>query len=230
MAASLRSGTARNCDFSGSMGQLAELPDHSGRTSRVRERSRNELLGELTVDILSRPGNAITEVFVMNYGRINRILSAMTVLAIAFFAMATRESAAQSLQTLTSPPAEFSTQVKDVLFDFDNYENPTDMEVLRANAEWLKAHPQLSIYVEGYADPRGDIIYNLVLSQRRADTVKKILLDAGVSPDRILFGTGWGKLYQTCEDQSEECWSRNRRVIFEFAGENVNVSQSSNLR
>lgn len=37
-------------------------------------------------------------------------------------------------------------------------------------------------------------------------------IQLGVSPDRILFATGWGKLYPICTESEESCWSQNRRT------------------
>ena len=86
--------------------------------------------------------------------------------------------------------------------------------VKASNAEWLKAHPDVMITLEGNADERGDIIYNLVLSGERAMTVKDALVEMGVSPDRIAFATGWGMLYPICTQNDESCWSQNRRTHF----------------
>ena len=110
---------------------------------------------------------------------------------------------------------EFSQAVKDVHFDFDQSDlRPEDRTILTSNAEWLKAHPYVMITLEGNADERGDIIYNLVLSGERAMTVKDALVEMGVSPDRIAFATGWGMLYPICAQSDESCWSQNRRTHF----------------
>src|SRR5690606_19190862 len=41
------------------------------------------------------------------------------------------------------------------------------------------------VLLEGHADPRGDEQYNVELSQARAESVRRILVDAGVPEDRI---------------------------------------------
>lgn len=50
---------------------------------------------------------------------------------------------------------------------------------------YLKAYPDLAVRLEGYADSRGDLAYNLALSQRRIDSIRRILEAHGVAPDRI---------------------------------------------
>lgn len=109
----------------------------------------------------------------------------------------------------------FSQAVKDIHFDFDKADlRPEDRAILTSNAEWLKAHPDVMITLEGNADERGDIVYNVVLSGERAMTAKDALVEMGVSPDRIAFATGWGMLYPICSQSDESCWSQNRRTHF----------------
>jgi peptidoglycan-associated lipoprotein len=108
---------------------------------------------------------------------------------------------------------QFQQDVKDVHFDFDRSElRDDDRTILTSDAEWLKAHPDVFVTLEGDADERGDIVYNLVLSDRRAITTRDALVELGVASDRILFATGWGKLYPVCTDSNENCWSQNRRT------------------
>src|SRR6516225_10470248 len=110
----------------------------------------------------------------------------------------------------TSPQTQaFNQNVKVAYFPFDIYNRIIDPNVLDANAEWLKQNPDAKMWLQGYADPRGDIVYNLVLSYRRAQWVKAQLVKRGVDESRIEYATGWGKLYQTCQRQDEECFQEN---------------------
>ncbi len=110
---------------------------------------------------------------------------------------------------------DFEQSVKDVRFEFDRAQlRDEDKATLAANAQWLKAHPDVYITLEGDADERGDIVYNLVLSGERANVTKDALVGLGVPADHILFATGWGKLYPICAQQDETCWSQNRRTHF----------------
>jgi hypothetical protein len=65
------------------------------------------------------------------------------------------------------------------------------------------------VTLAGDADERGDIVYNVALSDRRAIATRDALVELGVSPDRILFATGWGKLYPTGTESEESCWSQS---------------------
>lgn len=52
-------------------------------------------------------------------------------------------------------------------------------------ATLVKTTPGVTVRLDGYADPRGDEDYNLKLSSDRADSVKEVLIQAGVSLERI---------------------------------------------
>jgi peptidoglycan-associated lipoprotein len=108
--------------------------------------------------------------------------------------------------------SEFSQNVKEVFFPFDVYSRVTNPEVLDVDAGWLKQHADTHFWIAGYADIRGDIFYNLVLSYRRAQFVKASLTKRGVSESQIGYSTGWGKLFPVCGDHDEACFERNRRV------------------
>jgi len=53
---------------------------------------------------------------------------------------------------------------------------PAAFETLRAHATYLKNNPDAKVRLEGNTDERGTRAYNLALSNRRADSVKKFLL------------------------------------------------------
>ena len=113
--------------------------------------------------------------------------------------------------------AEVDQSMKEVLFDFDTHETATDEAALRSDVRWLKDHPHARFYIEGYTDYRGDVVYNLALAQRRAETVRANLLDRGISADQIILTVDWGELYPPCVEQTESCWERSRRVHFAYA-------------
>ncbi|HKD85521.1 MAG TPA: OmpA family protein, partial [Terriglobales bacterium] len=102
--------------------------------------------------------------------------------------------------------------VKEVYFPFNIYNRVTNPDVLQANGSWLSQNTGSEMWIQGYADVRGDIFYNLVLSYRRAQFVKSKLIKSGVSESRIGFATGWGKLYPVCNATDESCYQQQRRV------------------
>jgi len=115
-----------------------------------------------------------------------------------------------------APDAQsFEQGVRDVFFDFDRYQlTADDHTTLQQDAEWLKSHPDVVFTIEGDADPRGDIVYNLYLSDARALAARDELVKLGVSEKQVLFAEGWGKLYPVCQQDDESCWSKDRRAHF----------------
>jgi len=139
------------------------------------------------------------------------LLLALSVSFLAQMSVAQDSNAASPMAK--SPQAQEITQnVKDVYFPFDIYSRVVDPNDLQADADWLKQHPHGRLWIQGYADIRGDIFYNLVLSYRRAQFVKSKLVSNGVDESRIQFATGWGKLYPVCQATDEECYQKQRRV------------------
>jgi OOP family OmpA-OmpF porin len=103
----------------------------------------------------------------------------------------------------------------EILFDFDS-------AVLRASAEpylqqvveILRRYRRADVQIDGYTDTFGDDLYNLRLSEARAESVRR-WLEQFFPPDRVSFHTrGYGKShpvvnpYGTIEEQQ-----RNRRVV-----------------
>jgi peptidoglycan-associated lipoprotein len=139
--------------------------------------------------------------------------STVVMLASILFALALVCPANQAVgQSASAQTPAFGQNVKEVYFPFDIFNRAVNRAVLDSNAAWLKQNPNTKMWIQGYADPRGDIVYNLVLSYRRAQWVKAQLVRRGVDPSRVEYATGWGKLFQTCDRSDEKCWQENRRV------------------
>ena len=111
----------------------------------------------------------------------------------------------------------FNQNMREILFPWDEASGPTDPSVLDADVQWLKDHPNVRFYVEGYASSRGELVYNLALSQRRANWVKDTLINRGIPESRIVLAVGWGQLYPVCAELVQECWDKNRLVRFSYA-------------
>lgn len=73
-----------------------------------------------------------------------------------------------------------------VYFDYDSYK-PYSSSIggLDFIVQYMKANPNANIDVMGYADPVGGKEYNAVLSQKRADEVKQILVERGINSSRM---------------------------------------------
>jgi outer membrane protein OmpA-like peptidoglycan-associated protein len=141
----------------------------------------------------------------------------MFCMVVLVFLTLARPAAAQGFWPPASPAAQdFRHNIKDILFAFDQYEDSTNKATLEADVAYLKAHPEIRIRIDGYTDNRGDIVYNLVLAQKRADIAKQDLIRMGIPAERIVWAVGWGKLYPTCDFDSDECWESNRRAHLRY--------------
>ena len=95
-----------------------------------------------------------------------------------------------------------------VPFGFDRADIDADAVVaLAAIVKELHDNPSLTIDLEGTTDPVGHRDYNVRLSQRRVETVKRWLLDRGVQRARIVGSTGRGPITDSVHDHVK------RRVV-----------------
>ena len=109
---------------------------------------------------------------------------------------------------------EKAAGLQPIYFDFDkSFVRNDAKDVMRANADYLKANPKIKVRIEGNCDERGTIEYNQALGQRRAAAAKKYLSDLGVSAKRISL-ISYGKEKPICTESTEDCWQKNRRAEF----------------
>jgi peptidoglycan-associated lipoprotein len=98
-----------------------------------------------------------------------------------------------------------------VYFDFDSPQIKSDAaEQLRGVAECLKQQNKL-VYLEAHADPRGTEEYNIMLTDKRGQSVKGFLVDLGVTNDNLQV-ISKGDLEASGTDESG--WTKDRRVEF----------------
>jgi peptidoglycan-associated lipoprotein len=101
--------------------------------------------------------------------------------------------------------------LRDVFFGYDSWMiSEEGQQVLKRNAQWLRAHGMTQLKVEGHCDERGTSAYNLVLGEKRAKSVRNYLMDLGVNGDHLTIVT-YGKERPICFDQIESCYQQNRR-------------------
>ena len=85
-------------------------------------------------------------------------------------------------------------------------------QVLRAQAQWLRRHPDVSVTIESHADDGGSTEFNLTLAQQRGEAVRERLVQEGVAGDRVhLSNRGRDLRIASCAQSA--CTAQNRRVI-----------------
>jgi len=130
----------------------------------------------------------------------------------------TQEKAAPEKAVAQAEPKEkaaaASTGLLPIYFDFDkSFVRNDAKDVMKTNAAWLKANPNVNVKIEGNCDERGTKEYNQARGQRRAVSAKKYLTDMGISAKRISL-ISYGKEKPSCTEATESCWQKNRRDDF----------------
>lgn len=124
---------------------------------------------------------------------------------------------------------EFVQSLRDnfqrVYFDVDSSDLNADTKaMLDANVGILQTHPDVKIQVQGHADERGTIEYNLALGNRRAEAVCGYLEGAGIASSRLTV-ISFGEEKPAVVGSYESAWSKNRRAEFVITwGNNVTGS------
>jgi len=116
----------------------------------------------------------------------------------------------------TTPTLEGAVVHADVYFDFKSARLRADAaKMLQDKAATMKSTETWAVLVTGYADRQGPAVYNKVLAQRRADTVKQFLVELGV-PESSVKVVALGPEAALCDDPGKECQQLNRRVHLEI--------------
>jgi peptidoglycan-associated lipoprotein len=106
----------------------------------------------------------------------------------------------------------------DVFFAFDSSElSDVARSVIDGNVQWMRRWTSTRVMVEGHCDNRGTAEYNLGLGERRATVVRDYMVSLGIPADRVTM-VSKGKEAPFCTEDSESCWSQNRRGHFLITG------------
>jgi outer membrane protein OmpA-like peptidoglycan-associated protein len=104
------------------------------------------------------------------------------------------------------------TETLVVQFDFDKWVLDDGAQTrLLALVKQLEEQPQLSVELEGYTDSTGAGAYNIGLSQRRAEAVRRFLVEKGVGLPRI-HSIGLGDIRPVADNKTKQGRDQNRRV------------------
>jgi len=90
--------------------------------------------------------------------------------------------------------------------------------ILDEVAKILLANPDVKVEIAGHTDSDGEAKSNLILSQHRADTVRKYLIKKGVKAENLK-AIGYGEGRPLVKNNSEKNKQINRRVEFIILGE-----------
>ncbi|WKU20316.1 peptidoglycan-associated lipoprotein Pal [Advenella alkanexedens] len=107
-------------------------------------------------------------------------------------------------------------QQRSVYFAFDSYAvEPQYQPLVQMHAQYLTAHPQQRVRIEGNTDARGSAEYNLALGQRRSVAVGNQLVQQGVNGNQIE-AVSFGKERPKALGNTEEAYAENRRADINY--------------
>ena len=99
-----------------------------------------------------------------------------------------------------------------VLFDINSAKVKSEAyPMLQEAVLIMKKNPDLKVEVDGHADSTGTPAYNMTLSEKRAEAVKKYFVDQGIDPDRLTT-KGFGITKPAAGNDTKEGRAKNRRV------------------
>ena len=102
----------------------------------------------------------------------------------------------------------------------------SDNHMIERLAGILNEYPELNVRLDGYADPRGDEVTNMKLSQARTKAVEQAFDSLGISASRLTI-QAHGEAEATDETGDLDAYAMDRRVSVNFfTAEDVSVAQN----
>lgn len=103
-----------------------------------------------------------------------------------------------------------------VNFDYDKSNiKAAEMQKIIQVIEFMIANPEYTVVLDGNTDARGTQEYNMALGQRRADAVKKVLVQKGIDSAKIMTRS-FGEEKPVASNETAEGRAENRRVDAHF--------------
>lgn len=108
--------------------------------------------------------------------------------------------------------ASAAAQGMTIYFDYDSTEvKPRFAEILQRASTHLQNNPAGRLRLEGHTDERGTRAYNLALGERRAQSVRDMILELGALAEQVDW-VSYGEELPAVTGQGEGIWRQNRRV------------------
>jgi len=108
---------------------------------------------------------------------------------------------------------------RSIYFDYDSSIVKDEFKPLvTAHARYLAQNASAKMTIQGNTDERGSREYNIALGQRRADSVKQMMLLLGAREAQIE-SVSFGEEKPRAEGHDEAAWSQNRRDDIVYQGE-----------
>ena len=103
-----------------------------------------------------------------------------------------------------------------IYFLYDSSEiQPQFRPIVDKYSDYLRAHPNQVLVLEGHADERGSREYNVALGEERAKTVARVMQAKGVFGTQLEF-VSYGEEKPASLNHNESAWRLNRRVHLNY--------------
>ncbi len=113
-------------------------------------------------------------------------------------------------ELLADPESPLATRI--IYFDYDSAKvSEESLGILEAHGNFIASNGTVAVRLEGHADERGSREYNIGLGDRRAQSVRRLLLFQGASSDQI-DTISYGEEKPAMLGHDESAWAQNRRV------------------
>ncbi len=102
-------------------------------------------------------------------------------------------------------------------FDKNQYsiKGAENRQIIENIAAYMQSHPNLYIFIEGHCDKTGSASYNMALGNKRANSVRTELINAGVNSEHV-FTISYGKERPLVEGDDLDTLRLNRRGEFKL--------------
>jgi len=129
-------------------------------------------------------------------------------------ASALEDEALSAQELLEQEDSPIASRV--IYFEYDSAKvNDESMALLEAHGDFIASNGNVNVVLNGHADERGSREYNIALGDRRAQSVRRILLFQGASTDQIE-SVSYGEEKPAVFGHNDESWAKNRRVELEY--------------
>lgn len=99
-----------------------------------------------------------------------------------------------------------------IYFEYDSAKLTSEsIAILETHGNFIAGNGEVTVRLEGHADERGSREYNIALGDRRAQSVRRVLLFQGASTDQV-DTVSYGEEQPAVLGHTEEAWAKNRRV------------------
>ncbi len=97
-----------------------------------------------------------------------------------------------------------------IYFEY-NSSQISDIDIVNAHGSYLASSPGAKIRLEGHADERGSREFNIALSERRAQEVRRLMMFQGAKASQMEV-VAFGEERPVKFGHAETSWQENRRV------------------